>query len=366
MRIVMTLRVRDEADVLEQMLRFHRAQGVDRFVVADDRSTDGSVEILRRWSEAGLVELLNGDSVASWRPHREWLTGLARHAAERHAADWVVNTDADEFWWPLHGTLAQTLAAIPGRHWVLSAPRTEFVPRPGDEPFAERMLHRERVSSTMPKLAHRAHPRAEATPHAVRIPGAGFPRHRGRAWLRPPGEGQQVGDVPAPAPIWPVRVLHYPLRSVEQFESRVRRARELGRHGTSTRAQELYEALGHRSLAAAYAEVVYDDERVEAGVRDGELVEDTRLRDFLREVPEQDGLADWAPAAPPPVWPGEEAELAHDGIASLVRSEVVLEERMRSARRRIRRLEQEGERGPTPREDDASLRRRVARRMRNR
>ena len=42
MRIVMTLKVRDEADVIDANLRFHLAAGADFFIVTDNGSTDGT------------------------------------------------------------------------------------------------------------------------------------------------------------------------------------------------------------------------------------------------------------------------------------------------------------------------------------
>ena len=49
MRLAMTLLVRDEADIIEANLRYHRAQGVDFFVVGDNGSEDGTLEILERY-----------------------------------------------------------------------------------------------------------------------------------------------------------------------------------------------------------------------------------------------------------------------------------------------------------------------------
>lgn len=364
MRLVMTLRVRDEADIFEENLRFHRAQGVDRFVALDNGSVGSIRDILDRWSDAGLLERISRPAGESSRRRAEWVTLMARRAATHHAADWVINNDADEFWWPLRGSLRDVFAAIPERYAALSAPRTEFVPRAGEEPWPERLIYRERLSSTLPKRAHRAHPEVLANPHMARIPGAGAPSHRGRAWLRTKATRQRPSDVPAPVPRWPVRVLHFPVRSLEQFRARVERAQAAGRHSGVARAGELYASLAEGTLERRYAEVAYDDEAIAAGVRAGELVEDSRLRDFLRVCPGLDGPEEWTPPPGLDPEPGEEAELADDGLAALLRGEQLAEGRLRTARRRLRRLERELERARET--DDTNLRRRVARRLRTR
>ena len=60
------------------------------------------------------------------------MTRMARLAATEHGADWVVNSDADEFWWPRGGDVAEVLAAVPGRFGVVRGMWRQFVPRPGD------------------------------------------------------------------------------------------------------------------------------------------------------------------------------------------------------------------------------------------
>ena len=40
--LVLTLLCRDEADILDSMLRFHLAQGVDRIIATDNGSVDGA------------------------------------------------------------------------------------------------------------------------------------------------------------------------------------------------------------------------------------------------------------------------------------------------------------------------------------
>ena len=124
-RVVMALKVRDEEDVIESVLRYHRAQGVDFFIVTDNASTDRTPEILGRWVEAGLARVISEPSAELRERGQEWVTRMARLAATEHGADWVVHGDADEFWWPLEGTIKQALAAVPDEFGVVLGPRVE-------------------------------------------------------------------------------------------------------------------------------------------------------------------------------------------------------------------------------------------------
>src|SRR5215210_904706 len=147
MRLIMTLVVRDERDIIEANLRYHFAQGVDSVIVTDNGSTDGTLDVLGQYAAAGLLHLIEQHSDDYHERQADWITHMARLAATEFDADWVINNDADEFWWPVSGTLRDAFDNIPERYQALAATRPEFIPRPdGPGTFADRMVIREPFS----------------------------------------------------------------------------------------------------------------------------------------------------------------------------------------------------------------------------
>ena len=182
MRLVMTLLVRDEADVVDAQIAFHLHAGVDFVIAMDNASTDGTTEILERYERVGVLRLIHedGDDMRQ----SEWVTRMARLAATEHGADWVINSDADEFWWPRGGSIKDVLGTVPARFGVVRGCWRHFLPRPDDGAFfAERMIVRtampahpgdkETVFHAHQKVAHRAAPQVEveAGNHNVDGPG---------------------------------------------------------------------------------------------------------------------------------------------------------------------------------------------------
>jgi hypothetical protein len=278
MKLVLTLVVRDEADVIESQLEYHLNAGVDFVLATDHSSSDGTTEILRRYEREGVLRLfeVNGEVRES-----DWRTRMARLAATDHAADWIVNTDADEFWLSRGGTLKETFEAVPHAVGVVWALTCHFVPRPEDgRSFAERMTVRYRPQAALndPTSPYRPHAKAahRADPDII----VWFGSHRLTSKL-------------APLPAWhPADVFHFPFRSLEQYERKsVRRARgdkPLGQYVRGLQARE------RGRVADVYRQLVLDDEGVARGIRNGSLVDDTRLRDALRDRDEppcaDDGL----------------------------------------------------------------------------
>ena len=144
----MTLLARDEADIVDAQIAFHLHAGVDFVIATDHRSEDGTTEILERYADEGRLHLIRepGSDVLQ----AEWVTRMARLAATDFGADWVINTDADEFWWPRAASLKDVLETVPPRFGVVRGCWRHFPPRPDDGAFfAERMTIR---------LARPAHP----------------------------------------------------------------------------------------------------------------------------------------------------------------------------------------------------------------
>jgi glycosyltransferase involved in cell wall biosynthesis len=88
--------VRNEEDLVEITLRHHLGQGVERLIVADNGSTDGTARVLARMARS--------DRRISWTKagtgfnQSDIVTALARSAA-KDGATWILPFDADEFWY---------------------------------------------------------------------------------------------------------------------------------------------------------------------------------------------------------------------------------------------------------------------------
>ncbi len=122
-RLVMTILVRDEADIIEANIRTHASLGVDAFAIMDNNSTDGTKEILERLKDE--FEMVIIDEKGDYK-QAKWMLQLAKVAKRQLKADWVINNDADEFWIPNNGkTLKENLSF---KKAVLTVQRYNMVP----------------------------------------------------------------------------------------------------------------------------------------------------------------------------------------------------------------------------------------------
>jgi len=291
MRLVLTVLARDEADIVDAQIAFHLNAGVDFVVATDNRSRDGTTEILESYARQGCLRLIH--EPAEGLRQGEWVTRMARMAAAEFGADWVINSDADEFWWPRGASLKDVLEAVPERYGIVEAFWRSFVPRPDDGAFfAERMTVR--LSQQAPindptsfyrpvvKVAHRGDP-------AVVV---------GR------GNHALVDSRLVPLHSWhPLEVLHFPLRSRAQWTRKVELqgdafTKHIERAGTGYHLKG-YSALQGGRIDEDFDAMVLSDDDLARGRAEGTAVIDTRLRDALRALrlaPGTDGRRQFAVA----------------------------------------------------------------------
>lgn len=204
MYLIMTLLVRDEEDVIRENIEYHLSQGVDYFIVIDNASKDATTEILRKYEAAGVLRYIRKEGLFQ---QSKWVTDMARMAYDQFGADWVINNDADEFWWPTtDANLKQTLGKIPSTFSLVRVKRHNMLmsnQRP-EVPFYQRNTHRRVVSLNFlnrplpPKICHRG----MATVHVTA------------------GSHQIFGGHPLETVDGNIEIFHYPVRTFGQFKNK--------------------------------------------------------------------------------------------------------------------------------------------------
>jgi hypothetical protein len=202
MKIIGVACVRDEEDVIEAFVR-HNLAFLDRLIVLDNGSSDGTWSILNALKEEGLpLDLLQDPTPGKYLSQR--MTRLMReNAVGQHGADWVLPLDADEFVGARDDRLISDAAESDK---PLALPWRSYLPHESDEPGeinpVVRLRHRLQdepnaiIKVVVPsKLAGQANVMLEQGNHELSIDGRAVePVRQLGAWLS-----------------------HYPVRSRGQF-----------------------------------------------------------------------------------------------------------------------------------------------------
>ena len=197
--------VRDEADIIETTVT-RMLREVDHVLVADNRSVDGTGEILRSLDRVTVV--VDPDPAFADEQAKK-TTALAGLAAQR-GADWVVPFDADEVWVGHDGRIGDLLEDLPDHILLARAVMRNHVSTDRDPPGSDppsRMVYRLPEFGN-PKVACRTAPGLWIVKGNHHASYDGDPEARRRDGL--------------------LSVHHFPIRSAEQFVSKARqRADEL-------------------------------------------------------------------------------------------------------------------------------------------
>ena len=195
MQIWAVTMVKNEIEVIELTLRNMIAQGIDRMIVADNMSTDGTRELLEALSSTLPVEVVEDGEPRYWQAEK--MTNLANQAAAG-GADWIIPFDADEIWRARNGgTVRQVMEAAESS--VLAAAVFDHHPRPTFR--RGNLLERQpwRLNSGFAKVAFRWQPGITITDGNHEVWGIDAQ----------PVHGHLV-------------IEHYPYRSWKQFKRKIR------------------------------------------------------------------------------------------------------------------------------------------------
>lgn len=275
--------IRNEADIIALTIRHHLDLGLDRILVLDNGSSDGTGEVLRELSkEDERVGWIYDDSPFD---QSAVTTRLAREA-HRQGADWILPFDADEFWWAECGgfreVLTNTQAGIlrvklinfvQARHQRESSSEAllTMTQRPVD-PIGPGKYCRELIESHQNGFVEMLYPLK-----CISRPTAEIEIHRGNHRVTgAKGRRVECEDIVC---------LHAPLRSKEILDSKGERGRRLEEAGIQeTRGWQIQywgRIQSEGKMEQEWAANSYEDDCLNVYGKRHETVLDPRLRDVV-------------------------------------------------------------------------------------
>lgn len=229
-RIAGIVGVKDEAGLIVPCIERLRAVGVDPIVVLDDHSTDGTAELVDRLAldlGAGSMRVLrDGDPDELFTRDGPLMGPLI----ERHAPDWILFTDADEFWVAADGGLDTALRSVDVDALAIeryNVPLMEppFAPPSGtpDDPFLDVpiIVRRQKLTRSLMDLD----PGRLWITHAI-MPRVLCRTDRFGSYMIGGHGVRDIDGVPVTAPTTDrIVVVHVPFTNLERFARKVDNAR---------------------------------------------------------------------------------------------------------------------------------------------
>jgi glycosyltransferase involved in cell wall biosynthesis len=137
-RLVLTLLVKNEGDIILDNIFYHYARGVDKIIVTDNGSTDNTLNTLKNLQEKGLVHL----ETASLYNQDSIVNKMGEIAKNKYNATILIHADADEFWTPLKEKSLKK-AFLKLNRLAVYVDRKDVLPTPEckSQPFPQKSLN---------------------------------------------------------------------------------------------------------------------------------------------------------------------------------------------------------------------------------
>lgn len=224
--------VKDEAPYIIEWIAHHILLGIDKFIIADNSSQDGTKEILAKLSSAGIIKLIHFPGRKGHAPQMLAYSEIIRNS---DGIDWLAFIDADEFivtsaglnFKNLISDLSQNIkiGAI-AINWSIYGSSNQTHRNPGlvverfqqaalqTAPFNKHYKSILRLSSLSKVLSN---------PHYFELkPGHSYVHSNGALMM----DSAELGKGLSEKVIWdPIRLNHYLIKSKDEFNERSKKPR---------------------------------------------------------------------------------------------------------------------------------------------
>lgn len=278
-KLVMTLLVKNEADILEYNLLLHKKLGVDVFIVTDNDSTDNTPTILKKYKEKGwigeiIIEKSNNHN------QKEWVDRMIRLAKEKYKADWIINGDADEFWFTPSGNLKSEICNL--RYNIISVPLVNVCPEENKNMIEWNMVVWHPLSPDELK-------KEGLSVYSIYNKQINKEMHRAIGYRKICDGNHRVEMFPEKRTYCSnITIYHYPIRGYVHFLLKVKKGGEAMLHNRNkhiaTHWRALYEIYLQGGLEKEYEKIIANEDLNESLIERGIVVDGNPLVDIFRKL----------------------------------------------------------------------------------
>lgn len=255
-------------------LLFHKAMGVDSFIITDNNSTDSTPEIIRKYKQKGWIKEVIEEKATDYE-QKEWVDRMIWKAKTIYKADWIINADADELWYSPSGNLKTDLSATHAN--VLNCEMRSVYPEE-NRPFwqwdkvVKPVSEPERYDLSTYSIFERQNKKVI---------------HRSAGYLQISMGNHKVTMLPQLSTDSGIRIYHYNIRGKQQFlEKMINGGRQLeqhkGRHG-GRHWRYFYKLYKEGKLEAEYDRVI-GTSFYKALCEKQFIIPDTTIPDVFKEL----------------------------------------------------------------------------------